>query len=158
MRSISYKPLLYLYFCLLALPTLIASSPQSCNAHTSRPYSSRMANSVIARDQAIAPSHADTKEPKASVYLQVGFFQTAVLRLLKYYNSPAPTPDPACVGADREKWEQYLRDSTDSLIPWLQNAKEDVDYPLDRFSTGRGLLAQYVPTHIYHLIVHAIQN
>lgn len=104
-----------------------------------------MANSVIARDQAIAPSHADTKEPKASVYLQVGFFQTAVLRLLEYYNAPAPTPETACVDADRENWEEYLRTITDSLIPWLQDAKEDVDYPLDRFSTGRGLLAQYVP-------------
>lgn len=136
-----------LYLGLLALlPTLIASTPQqSCNSNNNRPYSSRMANSVIARDQAIAPSHADTKEPKASVYLQVGFFQTAVLRLLEYYNAQAPTSETACVDVDRENWEEYLRASTDSLIPWLEDAKEDVDYPLDRFSTGRGLLAQYVP-------------
>lgn len=101
-----------------------------------------MANSVIARNQAIAPSTADTKEPKASVYLQVGFFQTAVLRLLEYHNSLAP--ETACADVDRGNWEEYLQASTDSLIPWQEDAKGDVGYPLDRFSTGRGLLDQYV--------------
>lgn len=157
MSIFSHKPLLYHYLCLFTLlPTLIASTPpQSCN-NNNRPFSSRMANSVIARHQAIAPSHADTKEPEASVYLQVGFFQTAVLRLLEYYSAPARaqarTPETTWVDADRENWEEYLRVSTDSLIPWLEDAKEDADYPLDRFSTGRGLLAQYVPpTTILHM-------
>lgn len=93
-----------------------------------------MADSVVMRGDAIAPlSH----EPKSSLYLKVGVFQTAVLRLLEYYR----TPENVCAEHD---WKGYLQESAKSVIPWLGNETRDGGYPLDRFSVGRGLLYEYV--------------
>ncbi|OJJ33583.1 hypothetical protein ASPWEDRAFT_114625 [Aspergillus wentii DTO 134E9] len=118
----------YLPLGLLGLfPQIIAST---CDA---RPYSAWMADSVIGRGQAtVAPGD----KPSASTYLQIGFFQTAILRLKEYYD----TPESACAQSD---WEEYLRTSTDSIAPFLLNATHDTEYPLDRLSTGRGLTYQY---------------
>ncbi|KAK2799159.1 hypothetical protein FQN51_007128 [Onygenales sp. PD_10] len=122
----------YLPLCLLGLLTgsTGASTPA---AHTKRPYSVWMADSVIERGQAII---APGTEPESSSYLQIGFFQTAVLRLIEYYHTPES------VSAHND-WEEYLRASTDSAIPYLLDAAKDTKLPLDRMSTGKGLLHQY---------------
>lgn len=91
-----------------------------------------MAESVIERGQAIIPPGI---EATSSTYLQVGFFQTAIVRLLEYY----PTPESACSQSD---WQEYLSASTDSVIPFLRNATQDTQLPLDRLSTGKSLLHQ----------------
>lgn len=93
-----------------------------------------MVDSVIARGDAVAPlSH----EPESSFYLKIGVLQTAVLRLLEYYQSP----EHVCAESD---WKGYLQESTESVIPWLGNETRDSGYPLDRFSVGRGLMYEYV--------------
>ena len=93
-----------------------------------RPYSAWMADSVISRGQAITAPGADS-----SIYLQIGFFQTAVLRLMK-----SPAADYA-----EEDWESYLERSSDSVVQRLLNATQDTKYPMDRLSIGRSLLPQY---------------
>lgn len=117
---------------LLAIAAQTATGTLPCSF--TRPYSVRMADSVITRGDAIAPlSH----EPKSSLYLKVGVFQTAALRLLEYYQ----TPENVCAEHD---WKGYLQESVKSVIPWLGNETRDGGYPLDRFSVGRGLLYEYV--------------
>lgn len=119
-------------FSILAITVQTAVGIPSCS--NTRPYSVRMADSVISRGDATAPQ---SHEPKSSVYLKVGFFQTAVLRLLGYYQ----TPEDVCVEHD---WKGYLQESAESVIPWLGNETRDRGYPLDRFSVGRELLYEYV--------------
>lgn len=93
-----------------------------------------MADSVIARHQAM------TTTPGISDYLKIGFFQTAVLRVLEYRNT---IESEACAEPDTN-WEEYLSSSTEALLPYLANATRDTGYPLDRFATGYGLLHEYV--------------
>lgn len=108
---------------------LLVNNVEACQ----RPYSAWMADSVISRGQAIVP---EGSSPSASTFLQVGFFQASILRLIDYYHEPSS----ACAQSD---WEQYLEDSTDSIASSLLNATQDTGYPLDRLSTGKGLLHQY---------------
>lgn len=91
-----------------------------------------MAESVLDRGQAIIPPGPKVS---SSIYLQVGFFQTAVLRLLEYYGTPESR-------SPQSRWHEYLTDSTHSVTPFLLNATQDTQIPLDRLSTGRGLLHQ----------------
>lgn len=123
---------------LLSTISLLAITAQSVvgtiSCSNTRPYSVRMADSVIARGDATAPQ---SHEPESSVYLKVGVFQTAVLRLLEYYR----TPQNVCAEHD---WVEYLQESSESVIPWLGNKTRDGGYPLDRFSVGRGLFHEYV--------------
>jgi hypothetical protein len=118
-----------LFVCLLGV---CIDTPLVSAADTTRPYSAWMAESVLDRGQAMMPPG-----PKASssTYLQVGFFQTAVLRLLEYYRTPESI-------SSRSRLHEYLGNSTDSVIPFLLNATQDTQIPLDRFSTGKSLLHQ----------------
>ncbi|CAI7625025.1 unnamed protein product [Penicillium manginii] len=124
---------MYVLFLPLALIFLSAKNVSACN----RPYSAWMADSVISRGQAVVQQGSI---PSASTYLQVGFFQSAIIRLIDYYH----TPGSACAQSD---WESYLQTSTDSIKPYLLNATRDTSYPLDRLSTGKGLLHQYEQFH-----------
>ncbi|KAJ5715293.1 uncharacterized protein N7483_012474 [Penicillium malachiteum] len=92
-----------------------------------------MADSVILGGQALVP---EGSSPSSSTYLQIGFFQSAVLRLIEYYQ----TPHAACAEFN---WEDYMEISTTSIASYLLNATKDTSYPLDRLSTGKGLLYQY---------------
>ncbi|KAJ5259464.1 hypothetical protein N7478_012445 [Penicillium angulare] len=120
---------MYLTTLNIILALISVGNVYACN----RPYSAWMADSVISRDQAIVP---DGSSPSPSTYLQVGFFQSSVLRLIGYYS----TPESVCAESN---WEDYLNASTNSIAPFLLNATQDTSYPLDRLSTGRGLLHQY---------------
>ncbi|KAF5858939.1 hypothetical protein ETB97_003542 [Aspergillus alliaceus] len=95
-----------------------------------------MADSVISRGQAIL--HPGTT-PEASTFLQVGVFQNAILQLKNHYG----TPEQACAQAN---WDEYLAESTESVMPWLLNSTQDTHYPLDRFSDGNALFNQYETT------------
>lgn len=117
----------------LTLLFLAIENASACD----RPYSVWMADSVIARGQAIVPGDS---APSASTYLQVGFFQSAIIRLIDYYHTPASV----CA---RKDWQEYLQTSTNSITPYLLNASKDATYPLDRLSTGKGLLHQYEEFH-----------
>lgn len=123
--SLSLLPLAFIF--------ISASNASAC----SRPYSAWMADSVISRGQAVVQQGSS---PSASTYLQVGFFQSAIIRLIDYYH----TPGSVCAESD---WEMYLQTSTDSIKPYLLNATKDTGYPLDRLSTGKGLLHQFEEYH-----------
>lgn len=133
MTRSAFRPLLeqhkmYLSYLRLALVLLFVKDASACN----RPYSAWMADSVISRAQAIVQ---EGTAPSASTYLQVGFFQSSILRLIDYYH----TPESVCAESD---WGKYLQSSTNSITPYLLNATQDSSYPLDRLSTGKGLLYQ----------------
>ncbi|KAI9039793.1 cell wall glycosyl hydrolase YteR [Aspergillus affinis] len=100
-------------------------------------YSAWMADSVITRGQAIAPAG----KPEASIALQIGFFQTAILQLLDRHDSSVPS-------CQTTRWEEYLTNSTASIAPLLGNASQDTQlFALDRLSTFRGLLHDYEKTN-----------
>ncbi|KAJ5238590.1 hypothetical protein N7468_003209 [Penicillium chermesinum] len=123
-------PLSYMYW---ALVFLYAQDALACN----RPFSARMADSIISRAQATVQKR---EAPSASTYLQVGFFQSSLIRLIDYYH----TPEAVCAESD---WEKYLQSSTDAITPYLLNSTQDASYPLDRLSTANGLLYQYEEYH-----------
>ncbi|PCG93862.1 Six-hairpin glycosidase [Penicillium occitanis (nom. inval.)] len=89
-----------------------------------------MADSIISRGQGIAP-----ETPTASTYLQIGIVQDALVQLI---NSPVAPHDA------KEKYRAYVQQGTESILDKLLNASQDTLYPLDRFSLGRGLLAEYL--------------
>lgn len=91
-------------------------------------YSAWMADSVIARGQAVAPPG----KPESSVFLQIGFFQTAILRLLNRSDGASTS--------QIDSWEAYLANGTASIASRLVNASQDTQFPLDRLSMFRGLL------------------
>ena len=95
-----------------------------------------MADSVIARNDAI------TDHPSFSDYLKIGFFQSAVLRVLDYHG----TTESACPDTNTD-WEEYLESSSEGLLPYLTNATRDTGYPLDRFATGDGLTHLHAHFH-----------
>ncbi|RAO68568.1 uncharacterized protein BHQ10_004580 [Talaromyces amestolkiae] len=110
-------------FINLTLSTSIAAS-------TTNNYSTWMADSIISRGQGIAP-----ETPTASTYLQIGIVQNALLQLI---HSPMVSHDA------KEKYRAYVQQGTESILDRLLNASQDTLYPLDRFSLGRGLLAEYL--------------
>ncbi|THC87031.1 hypothetical protein EYZ11_013523 [Aspergillus tanneri] len=109
-----------------------------------------MADSVISRGQAILPPGTT---PEASIFLQVGIFQNAILRLKEYYG----TPEEACAHGD---WDDYLVESTQSVTSWLLNSTRDTQYPLDRFSDGNALLYLYETTQneTYKAVLDALRQ
>lgn len=131
----------YLALVLLSIKNVSASD---------RPYSVWMADSVISRGQAIVPGDST---PSASTYLQVGFFQSAIIRLINHYH----TPDSVCAESD---WQEYLQTSTNSITPYLRNATKDTMYPLDRLSTSKGLLHQFQEFHTFTALaaLHALRD
>lgn len=122
-----------IFTCILPLIQNVASK---CN----RPYSTRMADSVIARNDAI------TDHPSVSDYLKIGFFQSAVLRALDYHK----TTESTCADTNTD-WERYLESSSEGLLPYLTNATRDTGYPLDRFATGDGFTHLYA-RFLFHLL------
>jgi hypothetical protein len=88
-----------------------------------------MADGIISRGQAIAFATAD-----ASILLQVGTFQNALLRLLQ-------SPSEHC---GEQNYLSFLTQGTDSIVSRVSNASADTKYPLDRLSLGKELLTQYV--------------
>ncbi|KAH8432476.1 uncharacterized protein LDX57_010111 [Aspergillus melleus] len=126
----------WLFTSLLIPACQSAPHPSGCRP-ADRPYSAWMADSVIARGQAIAPPG----KPESSIALQIGFFQTAILRLLDHHDSSVPS-------CQTTRWEEYLTNSTASIAPLLRNASQDTQlFPLDRLSTARGLLHDYEKTN-----------
>lgn len=124
---------MYLPRLRFALIWLFAKDALACH----RPYSVWMADSVISRNQAVVE---EGSTPSPSTFLQLGFFQDSVLRLINSYHSP----ESVCAEYD---WEEYLESSSASIAPYLLNATEDAGYPLDRLSTGKGLTNQYELSH-----------
>ncbi|RDW93653.1 uncharacterized protein DSM5745_00975 [Aspergillus mulundensis] len=117
---------------LLTCFTLLFSRIKLGNgAATARPYSARMADSVMLRGQAI---HDDSSD--SSGLLQVGTFQTALLDLVE-------SPSAQYLEQD---WESFLSRSADSVVGLVDNATQDTQFPLDRLSVGKGLLYQYERT------------
>lgn len=111
------------FFAGITLSTSIAAA-------TTNNYSTWMADSIISRGQGIAP-----ETPTASTYLQIGIVQNALLQLIQ---SPKVSRDA------KEKYRAYVQQGTESILDRLLNASQDTLYPLDRFSLGRGLLAEYL--------------
>ncbi|KAL4911162.1 hypothetical protein BDW74DRAFT_172626 [Aspergillus multicolor] len=119
---------------LLTCVTLLSTQVQLGDGATTpetRPYSARMADSVILRGQAI---HDDSSD--SSGLLQVGTFQTALLDLVESPSSQYLEQD----------WESFLARSADSVVGLVDNATKDTQSPLDRLSVGKGLLYQYEQT------------
>lgn len=110
-----------------------ALNDANCNnsSCSPRPYSTWMADSIISRGQGIASANSD-----ASLFLQVGIVQTALLRLLG-----SPLPSSACCA--EHDYRSYIQQGSDSIIGKLLNASQDTLYPLDRLSIGRNLLFSY---------------
>ena len=129
MLSVSSKmdlrsPLLsFLVLCVIALVQ------RSNGTGIGRPYSARMADSIILRGQAIIEQEGDS-----SLLLQVGAFQTALLDLVESSSGHYIEED----------WEAYISRSADSVVDVVNNATKDTELPLDRLSVGKGLLYQYV--------------
>lgn len=118
------SPLLsFLVLCVIALVQ------RSNGTGIGRPYSARMADSIILRGQAIIEQEGDS-----SLLLQVGAFQTALLDLVESSSGHYMEED----------WEAYISRSADSVVDVVNNATKDTELPLDRLSVGKGLLYQYV--------------
>jgi rhamnogalacturonyl hydrolase YesR len=94
----------------------------------SLPYSLHMANSIISRHQGILASTSDR-----SNLLQAGFTQKVFRQLIHQYPDHSSAPDITA----------YIRSSIDSVVPILSNATLDTTFPLDRLSSGNGLIYAY---------------
>ncbi|KAI4655431.1 hypothetical protein J4E93_000143 [Alternaria ventricosa] len=84
-----------------------------------------MAQSIISRSQGILISQADS-----SALLQAGFTQKTFQQILSTYGNSSLAP----------ALDTYITKSVDSVVPVVSNATRDTTYPLDRLSSGNGLL------------------
>jgi rhamnogalacturonyl hydrolase YesR len=92
------------------------------------PLSLQMARSIMSRNQGILASSTDS-----SALLQAGFTQKVLHQLLGTYpNSSLTTAIKA-----------YITTSVESVVPVVSNGKRDIGYPLDRLSSGDGLLRRW---------------
>lgn len=71
-----------------------------------------------------------------SSLLQTGFVQKAFREVVRQYPNHTSTPSI----------HSYIQASVDSVIPTLSNATLDTSYPLDRLSSGNGLIHAYQQT------------
>ncbi|KAI1430137.1 Six-hairpin glycosidase-like protein [Xylaria sp. FL1777] len=107
------------------LAATLFSVPATATTDASKPYSQRMADSIIARAQGIMTGTGGSSEA-----LQAGFVQKALTALCDYYQYS---------GAN---YDQYVQKSATSATQFLSNATYDsLSYPLDRLSNGNALLA-----------------
>ncbi|KAJ7244075.1 Six-hairpin glycosidase-like protein [Mycena rebaudengoi] len=90
-----------------------------------------MASSIISRQQGVLTSSNDT-----SAILQAGITQMAFRRLIDHYS----------LDVSVEEYEEYLKKSVDSVAGPVSNATRDLSFPLDRLSTGTGLIKLYMET------------
>lgn len=87
-----------------------------------------MATSIMSRHQGILLSTSDR-----SNLLQAGFTQKTLRKLIHQYPTHASTPEISA----------YMSASVQSVIPTISNASLDITFPLDRLSSGNGLLYAY---------------
>jgi rhamnogalacturonyl hydrolase YesR len=107
--------------CALALNVIAHPYPQDDRL----PYSLRMANSIISRHQGILASTSDR-----SNLLQAGFTQKTFRQLFQQYTNHSLAP----------VYTAYIQSSVNSVIQTVSNATLDITYPLDRLSSGNGLI------------------
>jgi rhamnogalacturonyl hydrolase YesR len=112
-----------------ALTTSGHSDPHQRN-ESSR-YSLEMAKSIMSRHQGILASMSDR-----SSLLQAGFVQKAFREVVRQYSNHTSTPSI----------NSYIQASVDFVVPTLSNATLDTSYPLDRLSSGNGLINAYQQT------------
>ncbi|KAI4955242.1 hypothetical protein J4E91_001100 [Alternaria rosae] len=115
----------------LSLFALSATALPNAVNHATPPISIQMAQSIISRNQGILTSQTDS-----SALLQAGFTQKTFRQILSTYtnNSLAPTLNA------------YIVKSVNSVVPVVSNATRDTAYPLDRLSSGNGLLRSWQET------------
>jgi rhamnogalacturonyl hydrolase YesR len=99
--------------------------------HEPPKYSITMAVSIISRHQGILASTSDR-----SNLLQAGFVQKVFRQVTEQYPNHTSTPS----------LESYIRSSVDSVIRTISNATLDTTFPLDRLSSGNGLIYRYQET------------
>jgi rhamnogalacturonyl hydrolase YesR len=99
--------------------------------HESPKHSVQMANSIMSRQQGILASTSDR-----SNLLQAGFVQKVFGEAMQQYPNHTST----------SLMKSYIRASVDSVIPTISNATLDTTYPLDRLSSGNGLIHAYAET------------
>ena len=120
-----------------ALVVLVASLGAIAQAHDAKhggdnKLSISMSNSIISRAQGVLAGEGDR-----SAILQAGFMQKAFHQLVKAYPNDTSTP---FINA-------YITKSVDSVAKLVSNATLDTTaYPLDRLSSGNGLIYQYETT------------
>jgi rhamnogalacturonyl hydrolase YesR len=117
----------------VSLLTFAVSSDALTNIthNATLPPSLQMSQSIMSRNQGILASHADS-----SALLQAGFTQKVFHQLLGTYPNSSLTPILS----------SYVAESVDSVIPVISNATRDITYPLDRLSSGNGLLRRWEET------------
>ncbi|KAF2845220.1 glycoside hydrolase family 105 protein [Plenodomus tracheiphilus IPT5] len=98
---------------------------------TRQRYSIRMAESIMSRHQGILANSTDR-----SALLQAGFVQKAFTQLILQYPQ-----DSSAAGVTA-----YITESVGSVVTTVSNATRDITYPLDRLSSGNGLLDVYNST------------
>ncbi|KAI4959824.1 hypothetical protein J4E86_003549 [Alternaria arbusti] len=116
------------HWCLFALSA--TALPNAVN-HASPPISIQMAQSIISRSQGIPISQTDS-----SALLQAGFTQKTFHEILSTYANSSLAPE----------LNAYITKSADSVVPVVFNATRDTKYPLDRLSSGNGLLRLWQET------------
>ncbi|PWY94197.1 cell wall glycosyl hydrolase YteR [Aspergillus sclerotioniger CBS 115572] len=115
---------------LLAQSHLVAAVGRACDSE-SRPYSTWMTDSVIARRDAILDS---STEDDVSIVFKIALFESTVIRLKEYYDADS---------CGQEDWHSYLLEGAESLLPRVVNVTADINAPLDVFATGDALYHQY---------------
>ena len=110
------------HLCLLSFS---ATALPNTGSHASHPLSVQMAESIISRNQGILESQTDS-----SALLQAGFIQKTFRQILSTYANTTLVPT----------LNTYIIKSVDSIVPVVSNATRDTTYPLDRLSSGNGLL------------------
>lgn len=100
----------------------------SSNSNFTLPLSLQMADAIISRRQGILTSTNDR-----SNLLQAGFVQKTFSQLAEQYPN-----HPRLTG--------YTRASVNSVNATISNATQDTSFPLDRLSSGNGLIKAYQET------------
>ncbi|KAH7406722.1 Six-hairpin glycosidase-like protein [Phaeosphaeria sp. MPI-PUGE-AT-0046c] len=107
----------------VAFTTTVSVSPRA--QHDQPKYSIQMATSIMSRRQGILLSTSDR-----SNLLQAGFTQKTFRKLVDQYPKHPST----------RQISSYMSSSVASVIPTVYNATLDTTFPLDRLSSGNGLL------------------
>jgi rhamnogalacturonyl hydrolase YesR len=108
----------------LVLVTIAHLQPQ----HGQLEYSLQMANSIMSRHQGILASTSDR-----SNLLQAGFAQKTFRQVVQQYPNHSLT----------SVYTAYIKSSIDSVVQTVSNATLDTTFPLDRLSSGNGLIYAY---------------
>ncbi|KAF2034034.1 Six-hairpin glycosidase [Setomelanomma holmii] len=112
----------------IALALTTTANPHDVHHPNKTTYSHLITESIMSRHQGILASISDR-----SNLLQAGFTQKAFRQLIKQYPDHPSTPSI----------KTYIDASIDSVVPVLYNATLDTTFPLDRLSSGNGLIYVY---------------